>query len=74
MAREEVQLWCIFLDNGPNQPFPVKISLDEMVCDLVEMIKSLKHWMREYNARDILLYKASALQAKLTLCCSTHDS
>ena len=71
MAREEVQLWCIFLDNGPNQPFPVKISLDKMVCDLVETIKS---WMRECNARDILLYKASAFQANLFLCSSTHDS
>ena len=74
MAREEVQLWCIFLDNGPNQPFPVKTGLDEMVCDLMEMIKSSKHCMREYNARDILLYKASAFQADLVLCSSTHDS
>ena len=74
MAREEVQLWCIFLDNGPNQPFPIKIGLDEMVCDLMEMIKSPKRWMREYNARDSLLFKASAFQANSTLCSSTHGS
>ena len=74
MAREEVQLWCIFLDNGSNQPFPVTIGLDEMVYELKEMIKSLKRCMHEYNARDILLYKASAFQADLILCSSTHDS
>jgi len=74
MAREEVQLWCIFLDNGPNQPFPVEIGLDQMVCDLIEVVKSSKRQMREYNARDILLYKASAFQAKLTHCSSTHGS
>ncbi|KIK03287.1 hypothetical protein K443DRAFT_64005, partial [Laccaria amethystina LaAM-08-1] len=48
-----VQPWCISLDNGPNQPFPVKIGLDEMVCDLKKIITS-KSCMREYNARDIL--------------------
>jgi hypothetical protein len=62
MAREEVQPWCISLDNGPNQPFPVKIGLDEMVCDLKKIITS-KSCMREYNARDILLYKANAFEA-----------
>jgi len=37
---EVVRLWCILLDNGPNNPFFVKIGLDELVVDVKEMIRS----------------------------------
>jgi hypothetical protein len=72
---EEVTLRCILLDNGPNQPFIVRIRVDESVFDLMEKIlKSTENRTREYDAQDILLYKASAFQANLVLCSSTHGS
>ncbi|KIJ92521.1 hypothetical protein K443DRAFT_685209 [Laccaria amethystina LaAM-08-1] len=55
---EEVTLRCMLLDNGPNQPFIVRIRVDESVFDLMEKIlKSTENRTREYDAQDILLYK-----------------
>jgi len=71
---EEKRFWCILFDDGPNEPFPVKIALDQLVFDLKEMIKSSLDRMRQYDPQDIPLYKVSTVQANLIRCSSTHGS
>ena len=62
--------WCIPLDGGPNDVFAVNIGLDQSVFDLKVMIKASLNRMRQYDAQDIPLYKASTFQAKSILCSS----
>jgi hypothetical protein len=66
------RFWCLLFDNGPNEPFHVKIRLDELILDLLMNIKSTDSDLGKYDAHKLLLYKVSIFQANLFFCSSTH--
>ncbi|KIK03233.1 hypothetical protein K443DRAFT_5495 [Laccaria amethystina LaAM-08-1] len=53
------RFWCLLFDNGPNEPFHVKIRLDELILDLLMNIKSTDSDLGKYDAHKLLLYKVT---------------